>query len=123
MEAQQIILIVAGAVGALFMYFTGYFIATRKKKSAIAELKEEFELDIESLERQNELLKQRLARSTQAHTETHRAYTAMKNDYIRFREFFDKIKENNASLSMNYAKLQREYTRINYDRATLLKKI
>jgi len=123
METQQIVIIGAGVAGALFMYITGYFMASRKNKAAIAELTEDFELDIESVQRENDSLKKQLNRSVQGHRETHRAYVALKNDYVRFREFFNKIKHNNASLSMNYAKLQQEYTRINYDRASLLKKM
>ncbi len=123
METQQIVVIGAGIAGALFMYITGYFMASRKKNAAIAELTEDFELDIGSMQRENDSLKQQLNRSVHGHNETHRAYVSLKNDYIRFREFFNKIKHNNASLSMNYAKLQQEYTRINYDRASLHKKM
>ncbi len=119
----QIVVVGIAVAGAVLMFLLGYLIATRKSNANINEITEDFTSKVITLRKQNKALKKQLRDILKEQSDIHTAYRRIKNDTALHGEIFNRIKNSNETLSFNYVKLQKELTRINRERASLLNKL
>ncbi len=116
----QIVIAAICVAGAVLMFLIGYLVATRKSKVAVNEITEDNTSKLITLQKQNTALKEQLRSILTEQNQMHTAYKRIKSDTALHGEIFNRIKNSNETLSFNYVKLQKEFTRINNERASFL---
>ena len=119
----QIVILCISTVVALIMYITGYSIAKRNKKSAIAALIDEHDSEVKSIRTESNLLKQKLNIALQEQGKTYDAYIDISKNYEKSRQYIDQLISYDAELAQNYNKLRNDFMVANSDRNSLIKKI
>ena len=119
----QIFIYLSVPVVAIGMFIVGYLVAAYKKKASIADMINEYDGALASLSEERDTLRQQLNESLNAQRETYHAYASANNNFLRSRQYIEKLLNYDKSLAQNFARMQQDYARLYNERASLLKKI